>query len=206
MASISNFMLILIYFLRHLFSLGLWGSYVKVLISLFLTAVLHRRKHHIQGAHTSHVSAKSPQTWSHKLESAESSAAQKPSEVHLHLPGSVVKNSPAKQETQVWFLGWEEPMGKEMATHSSILFFFFYQFFILFFSFVFISWRLITLQYCRGFCHTLTWISHGFTCVLHPESPSHLPPYPIPLGLPSAPAPSTCLMHPTWAGDLFHPW
>ena len=33
-----------------------------------------------------------------------------------------------------------------------------------------------------------------------------LPPHPIPLGLPSAPAPSTCLMHPTWAGDLFHPW
>ena len=22
---------------------------------------------------------------------------------------------------------------------------------------------------------------------------------------PSAPGPSTCLMHPTWAGDLFHP-
>ena len=34
-----------------------------------------------------------------------------------------------------------------------------------FFSpFIFISWRLITLQYCSGFCHTLTWISHGFTC------------------------------------------
>ena len=29
----------------------------------------------------------------------------------------------------------------------------------LFFSFIFISWRLITLQYCSGFCHTLTWIS-----------------------------------------------
>ena len=34
----------------------------------------------------------------------------------------------------------------------------------LFFLFIFISWRLITLQYCSGFCHTLTWISHGFTC------------------------------------------
>ena len=31
-----------------------------------------------------------------------------------------------------------------------------------FFSFTFISWRLITLQYCSGFCHTLTWISHEF--------------------------------------------
>ena len=24
------------------------------------------------------------------------------------------------------------------------------------FSFIFISWRLITLQYCSGFCHSLT--------------------------------------------------
>ena len=75
-----------------------------------------------------------------------------------------------------------------------------------FFPFIFISWRLITLQYCSGFCHTLTWISHGFTCVPHPAPPFCLPPHPIPLGLPSAPALSTCLMHPTWAGDLFHPW
>ena len=44
------------------------------------------------------------------------------------------------------------------------------------------------------------WISHGFTCVPHPEPPSHLPPHPIPLGLPIAPSLSTCLMHPTWAG------
>ena len=73
----------------------------------------------------------------------------------------------------------------------------------LFFSFISISWRLITLQYCRGFCHTLTWISHGFTCVPHPDPPSHLPLHRIPLGLPSAPGPRTCLMHPTWAGDLF---
>ena len=74
-----------------------------------------------------------------------------------------------------------------------------------FFSFIFISWRLITLQYCSGFCHTLTWISHGVTSIPHPDPPSHLPLYPIPLGLPSAPGPSTCLMHPSWAGDLFHP-
>ena len=40
-----------------------------------------------------------------------------------------------------------------------------------FFSFIFISWRLITLQYCSGFCHTLTWISHGFTCVPHLDPP-----------------------------------
>ena len=56
-----------------------------------------------------------------------------------------------------------------------------------FFSFIFISWRLITLQYYSGFCHTLTWISHGFTCVPHPDPPSCVPPHPIPLGLPSSP-------------------
>ena len=35
-----------------------------------------------------------------------------------------------------------------------ILVFFFFP------SFIFISWRLITLQYCSGFCHTLTWIRY----------------------------------------------
>ena len=49
----------------------------------------------------------------------------------------------------------------------------------------------ITLQYCIGFCHTLTWISHGCTCVLHSESPSHLFPHPIPQGCLRAPALST---------------
>ena len=80
-----------------------------------------------------------------------------------------------------------------------------YELFFFFPPFIFISWRLITLQYCSGFCHTLTWISHGFTCIPGPDPPSHLPLHPIPLGLPSAPGPSTCLMHPAWAGDLFHP-
>ena len=32
-----------------------------------------------------------------------------------------VKNLPAMQETQVQFLGWEDPLEKEMATHSTIL-------------------------------------------------------------------------------------
>ena len=31
------------------------------------------------------------------------------------------KNLPAVQETQVQFLGWEDPLEKEMATYSSIL-------------------------------------------------------------------------------------
>ena len=33
----------------------------------------------------------------------------------------MVKNLPAMQETQVQPLGWEDPLEKEMATHSSIL-------------------------------------------------------------------------------------
>ena len=80
----------------------------------------------------------------------------------------------------------------------TIMKFYFILFLFVCFPFIFISWRLITLQYCSGFCHTLTWISHGFTCISHPDSPSRLPPHPIPLGLPSAPAPSTCLMHPMY--------
>ena len=32
-----------------------------------------------------------------------------------------VKNLPAMQETQVQSLGWEDPLEKEMVTHSSIL-------------------------------------------------------------------------------------
>ena len=33
----------------------------------------------------------------------------------------MVKNLPAMQETWVWSLGQEDPLGKEMATHSNIL-------------------------------------------------------------------------------------
>ena len=49
-------------------------------------------------------------------------------------------------------------------------------------SFIYFIWRLITLQYCNGFCLTLTWISHGCTCVPHLEPTSHLLPHPIPQG------------------------
>ena len=39
---------------------------------------------------------------------------------------------------------------------------------------------------CSEFCHTLKWISHEFTCVPHPDPPSHLPLHALPLGFPSA--------------------
>ena len=54
------------------------------------------------------------------------------------LDGSVVKNwfaTQQRQETRVQSLGQEDPLEEEMATHSSVLFF----------PFIFISWRLITL-------------------------------------------------------------
>ena len=66
--------------------------------------------------------------------------------------------------------------------------FFFFLFVCLFLIF---NWRLISLQYCGGFCHPFTWISHGCTCVPHPDPPSHLPPHPIPWGHPNALALST---------------
>ena len=37
------------------------------------------------------------------------------------LVAQLVKNLPAVQETWVRFLGWEDLLEKEMATHSSIL-------------------------------------------------------------------------------------
>ena len=49
---------------------------------------------------------------------------------------------------------------------------------------------IFTLQYCIGFAIidlNPLWV----TCISHPESLSHLPPNPLPLGHPSAPAPST---------------
>ena len=52
----------------------------------------------------------------------------------------MVKNPPAMQEMRVGSLSQEDPMEKEMATHSSILFY------LLNFN-----WRVITIQYCDDF-------------------------------------------------------
>ena len=45
------------------------------------------------------------------------------------------------------------------------------------------------------FCHTLTWIRHGYTCVSHPEPPSQLPPHTISQGQLSGPAPRRIQYH-----------
>ena len=54
------------------------------------------------------------------------------------------------------------------------------------------NWRIITLPYCGGICHTSTGISRRYTC---PPimNPLHLPPHPIPLGCPRALALSAVL-------------
>ena len=106
--------------------------------------------------------------------------------------GQRVKNLPAMQKTWVRSLGQEGPLEKEMATHSSIL-----------------AWRIpwteepgslqsmglqgrkqlkwlstTALQYCVGFCHTSTWISHRYTYVfsLTLQPSSHLSCNPTLLG------------------------
>ena len=39
----------------------------------------------------------------------------------VSLVAQTVKDLPTMQETWVSFLGWEDPLEKEMATHSSVL-------------------------------------------------------------------------------------
>ena len=72
-----------------------------------------------------------------------------------------------------------------------VLYIYLFRFFFLLSFFLNFNWRLIILQYCGGFWHTLIRISYGCTCVPHPDSPSHLPPHSIPQGHPSAPVLST---------------
>ena len=51
----------------------------------------------------------------------------------------MVKNLPAMQETRVQSLGWEVPLEKEMATHSSIL-----------------AWRIPWTEELGGYVHGVT--------------------------------------------------
>ena len=98
---------------------------------------------------------------------------------------------------------WKRLFGQLDNFTSSI---FFWLFSKTFKEFIYFSWRLIILQYCSGFFHPLTRISHGCTCVPHPEPPPTTHPLPslrvIPVHRPWAP----CLMHWTWTSDPFHIW
>jgi len=77
---------------------------------------------------------------------------------------------------------------------------------ILFFLISVLLIYLIYFTVLYWFCHTLTWILHGCTCVPHPEPPSSSLPIPplwvIPVRQPRAP----CITHRTWTGDSFHIW
>ena len=53
--------------------------------------------------------------------------------------------------------------------------------------FIYFNWRIITLQYCGGFCHTETWIGRRYTCVPLSWTLPHLPLHPIPPGCHRAP-------------------
>ena len=46
---------------------------------------------------------------------------QKNKKTNPSLVAQRIKRLPAMRETRVWSLGWEDPLEKEMATHSSIL-------------------------------------------------------------------------------------
>ena len=87
--------------------------------------------------------------------------------------GSVVKNLPVSAGDKGSIPRLEDPLKKEVATHTSI-------FFLTLFHFTILYW----------FCHTSTWIHHGCTHVPNPEPPSPLPPIPslwvIPMHQPQA--------------------
>ena len=58
----------------------------------------------------------------------------------------VVKNPPAKQETQVRSLGWEDPLEEGMAPHSSIL-----------------AWRIPWTVQCGPYWATVQWVTKSQT-------------------------------------------
>ena len=70
----------------------------------------------------------------------------------------------------------------EHLVESAFIYFFYFNFiyFFLFLNFTILYW----------FCRISKWIHHRYTCVPHPELSSLLPPHTIPLGHPSALAPS----------------
>ena len=67
-------------------------------------------------------------------------------------PGPSIVPCPCKQDPA--FLGFRMEIVRQES--PDLFFCLFVSLFFFFFSFILIIWRLITLQYCSGFCHTLT--------------------------------------------------
>ena len=78
-----------------------------------------------------------------------------------------------------WFIWPPFPHQILLFLRREDLFIYFFNF-ILFLNFTILYW----------FCQISKWILHRYTCVPHPEPSSLLPPHTLPLGRPSALAPS----------------
>ena len=98
---------------------------------------------------------------------------------------------------------------KSLYTTQVLIFFFVCQkkslYFI--FKYILLDWQLISFFFLN-----LWWIlsyiemKQPWVYMCSPsQSPLPPPSPPAPSRFSSAPGPSACLMHPTWAGDLFHP-
>ena len=95
---------------------------------------------------------------------------------HTHTYTSPLKVAFLKQTLEIWKSCL---LRLNKANVSACILFLFFLNFILY-NFTILYW----------FCHISKWICHRYTCVAHPEPSSLLPPHTIPLGHPSAPAPS----------------
>ena len=82
----------------------------------------------------------------------------------IHLP----LNSPPIQAATLQRAAFPVLYGRSLLV---ILFFFL----VWMLYFILLFFLIIIIFICSGFCHTLIWNSHGFTCVPHPDPPSHLP-------------------------------
>ena len=110
--------------------------------------------------------------------------------VHVHVRGEASRKGEVEVGLGKLFeCSWRfVAEGGCLATRHLVSWLFFFLIFF-FFNLNLFNWRLITLQYCIGFANINMNPPRVYTC--SPSwTPSHLPPHTIPLGHPSAPAPS----------------